>query len=71
MPRDYRARESQLRAKARREHALERRDLREPSTPRQAPAGATSFPVKKTDAATAAAIAAFLAGREGDRGGQS
>lgn len=65
MPRDYRARENMLRAKARRDHALQRRDLREPSEPRQAPVGATSFPVKRIDPGTADAIAAFLAARGG------
>jgi hypothetical protein len=31
--------------------------------PRESPVGATSFPVKKTDMATAAAIEAFLTRR--------
>lgn len=66
MPRDYSARENGLKAKARREHALKRLDLREPTSPREAPAGATSFPVKKVDRETADAIAAFMARRESD-----
>lgn len=57
----------QRRAAARRSGALARNELREPSSPRQAAAGATSFPIKKVDAESAAAIAAFLAKRQGDQ----
>jgi hypothetical protein len=68
MPRDYKPAENERRAKARRQHALDRRELREPSAPRQAPAGATSFPVKARDEATSAAITAFLSrGTKGDK----
>lgn len=63
MPRDFKAHENMKRSKARREHALLRLDLREPSSPRQAPVGATSHPVKLMDRASAAAIEAFLAKR--------
>lgn len=55
----------QRRAAARRSGALARAELREPSTPRQAAAGATSFPVKAVDPATASAIEAFLAKKGG------
>lgn len=65
MPRDLRAHENTKRNKARREFALQRRDLREPSEPRTAPAGATSPPLKVVDPASQAAIDAFLARREG------
>lgn len=61
MPRDYRAAENQKRSKARREHALQRLDLREPSHPRQPAVGPTSHAVKKIDMASQAAIEAFLA----------
>lgn len=64
MGRDYSPREAALRGKARRAHALERNELRGPSEPRQAPVGATSFPVKVTDPATAELIAAALAKRK-------
>jgi hypothetical protein len=70
MPRDYRASENQKRAKTRRMGALARNELREASAPRESPVGATSFPVKKIDMATSAAIDAFLA-RRGDTGDRS
>jgi hypothetical protein len=54
------ARETQKRASARREGALARAEFRYPSSPREAPASPTSFPVKKVDAAAQAAIEAFL-----------
>jgi hypothetical protein len=65
MPRDYKAAENQKRAKARRMGALARNELREPSVPRESPVGATSFPVKKIDMATAEAVKAFLDRRGG------
>jgi hypothetical protein len=65
MPRDFRAAENQKRAKARRQGALERNELRQPSAPRQAAAGATSFAVKAEDPSDRAAIDAFLAARRG------
>ncbi len=64
MPRDLRASENQKRAKARRIGALARNELRAPSEPRESSAGPTSFPVKKTDMATRAAIDAFLSRRQ-------
>jgi hypothetical protein len=51
---------------ARRQAALNRIELREPSEARTAAIGATSFPVKKRDNATAAVIAEFLAKNSGD-----
>jgi len=63
MGRDYRASELAQRGKARRALALERIDAEGPQAPRQAAAGATSFPVKVTDPATAELIAAALAKR--------
>lgn len=63
MPRDLRAHEQTKRNKARRDHALARMDLREPSTPRAPAAGATSHAVKVMDPGTAAAIEAFMKGK--------
>jgi hypothetical protein len=65
MPRDLKAHEHGKRARARREFALQRRDLREPSTPRAAAAGVTSHAVKKIDTDTRAAIDAFLRAKNG------
>jgi hypothetical protein len=61
VPRDLKAGENAKRARARRDHALKRMDLRQPSSPRENAVGATSHAVKTTDAATRAAIDAFLA----------
>lgn len=63
MPRDYRARERELKTKARREFAMARQELRGPSEPRTAPAGATSFPIKLTDPETERLINEALAKR--------
>lgn len=68
MPRDPSARENRLKAKARRDHALARMDLRSPSAPRDAAVGPTSHAVKKIDIGTRDAIDAFLARKNG--GGQ-
>lgn len=65
MPRDLRQTEREKRAKARRSHALKRVELREPSTPRIAPAGPTSPAVKATDPDVARMIAEFEARRRG------
>lgn len=65
MPRARRAHENQKAAKARRVGALGRAELRTESTPREPAVGATSHAVKVTDPATAAAIEAFLATRQG------
>lgn len=67
MPRDYRARESGLKAKARRANALARIDLRHETTPRQAAAGPTSHAVKVPDPDSARAIEEFLARQPGDK----
>lgn len=61
MPRDFKARENQLRSKARRAHALERLDLREPSSPREPAVGPTSHAVKKINTVDQQAIDAFMA----------
>jgi hypothetical protein len=60
MPRDLKAHERQKRTAARREFALARRDLREPTTPREPATGATSHAVKVMAPDAAAAIQAFL-----------
>lgn len=59
MPRELRLGERERKSKARREFALMRRDLREPSTPRVPATGACSHAVKVIDPATAAAIAEY------------
>ena len=65
MPRDYRPKETAKRNQARRAHALKRRDLREPTSPREAAVGATSHAVKIIDTDTRAAIDAFLSAKNG------
>ena len=60
MPRDPSARENRLKAKARRDHALARIDLRSPSVPRDAAVGPTSHAVKKIDIETQRLIDAAL-----------
>lgn len=70
MPRNLAPHENMKRSKARREFALERRDLREPSTPRASAVGATSHAIKTIDPATQEAIAAFLARCPRGQGGQ-
>ena len=64
MPRDPSARENRLKAKARRDNALARMDLRQPTTPRTSAAGPTSHSIKVPDPEAARAIEAFLAKRE-------
>lgn len=66
MPRDYRAHENTRKAKAKRQQALERNELRGPSTPHVSAAGATSAPIKAPDPATDAMIEEFLARKRGD-----
>ena len=66
MPRDYRASENQKMAKARRSHALARNELRQPTVPRVAPAGATSAPIKASDPETARMVDEFLSRRKGE-----
>lgn len=67
MPRDYRARENGIRAKARRANALARIDLRHETSPRQAAIGPTSHAVKVPDPDSARAIAEFMARHPGDK----
>lgn len=64
MPANDKARTNQKRATARREHALKRLDLRDPTSPREAATGPTSHAVKAVDPSTRAAIDAFLAARK-------
>ncbi len=64
MPRDYRAQENRLRARAARSRALNRTELRYASEPRAPAQGSTSFPVKARDAGVDAAVEAFLAARK-------
>lgn len=63
MPRDYKARENQLRAKATRARALERNELRGPSEPRRAPSGVTSAHIKTGDPEMNRLVAEALARR--------
>lgn len=65
MSKSMRREQVQRRAAARRSGALARNELREPSSPREPAAGATSFPVKAVDPAVESAIAAFLAKKQG------
>lgn len=57
------ANQSTRNAKAKREYALERMELRETSTPRVPAAGVTSFPVKAQDETIRRLIEAALAKR--------
>lgn len=61
MPRDMSAGENRKRAKAKRDFALSRPEMLLPTTPRTAPVGATSMPIKAVDAQTTAMIEQFLA----------
>lgn len=63
MPRDYRARENAKRTKARRDFAIERRELRGDSHPRRPTASPTSFPLKAEDPVTRKLIDEALAFR--------
>jgi hypothetical protein len=63
MGRHDRAKRSAMTSKARRDFALSRLELRDPSEAREAPASPTSFPVKRIDPDAAAAIEAFLSRR--------
>lgn len=67
MPRDLSAGENRKKAKARRAFALERLDLRQPTTPRLPAAGPVSHAVKRQDPETARAIAEFLAKKGRDK----
>lgn len=60
MPRDYRAHENARMAKAKRQKALDRNELRAASVPHVSAAGATSAPIKAPDPETAAMVEAFL-----------
>lgn len=60
MPRNLRTHEREKKGKARREFALARLELREPSSPRAAAAGPVSHAIKERDPAIDAAVEAFL-----------
>jgi hypothetical protein len=60
MTRNIKPHEAAKRAKAQRAHALSRVELREPTSPRVSAAGPTSLAIKVMDAASAAAIEAYL-----------
>ncbi len=60
MPRDYRASENAKMAKAKRQIALERNELRGPGTPHVSAAGVTSAPIKARNADEDAMIEAFI-----------
>ena len=64
MTRNYKHHEAARRAKAKREFALERSELRGPSTPHVSAAGVTSAPIKAQDPETEDMIAAFLKGKK-------
>lgn len=61
MPRDLRASENQKRARARRDHALARQELGQPTEPRIAAAGPVSMGVKVRSASDDLLIEAYLA----------
>lgn len=61
MPRDMKASENQKRARARRDHALARQELGQPTVPRTSPAGVTSMGIKVRSASDDFLIEAYLA----------
>jgi hypothetical protein len=67
VPRDLKAHEQHKKSAARREFALARRDLREPTVPRATAVGAFSHAVKVMDPGAAEAIQAFLKGKAGTK----
>lgn len=69
MGRPFRSNERERKSKARREHALGRLELREPSSPREPAASPISHAIKRRDPGVQAAIDAFLA-RQGERNGK-
>lgn len=69
MPIDFRAHENGRRAKAKRQYAMERNELRTESVPRESAAGPTSHAIKINP--DAGAIEAFLAARIGDTRGDT
>lgn len=60
MPRDLRANENQRRAKSRRDSALARVELGQPTSPRVSAAGPTAMAVKARDASDDLLIEAWL-----------
>ena len=63
MPRDFRASENTKRAKAKRQAALSRPEMLQPTAPRRSAAGPTSMAVKSEDPATRRMIDEALARR--------
>lgn len=64
MTRGLSSRQNAARAKAGRQIAINRSELRQPSQPRETAAGPTSLAVKAVDPATREMIEAFLARRK-------
>lgn len=64
MPRDLRASENQKRARARRDSALARQELGQPTEPRTAPVGPTSMGIKVRSASDDLLIESYLAQRK-------
>lgn len=67
MPRDLHAGESLRRARARRESAMARQELGQPTSPRDPAAGPTSMAVKRRDTTDDRLVAEFLAQRGGQK----
>lgn len=63
MPRDFMAAENTKRAKAKRQAAIDRPELLQPTTPRRSAAGPTSMAIKDEDPATRRMIDEALARR--------
>lgn len=63
MPRDFRASENTRRAKARRQAAIERPEILQPTTPRRPATGPTSMAVKAEDPETRRLIDEAIARR--------
>lgn len=66
MPRNLRQGETQKRAASRREHALARRELGQPTAPRVSAAGPTSMAIKAQDPSDAFLIEAYLRKQKGN-----
>ena len=64
MPRDPSARENRMKAKARRDHALARLDLRSPTSPRETAAGPTSHAIKSRNPEVDRLVEDFLSRKE-------
>lgn len=65
MPRDFKASENMKRSKAKRQAALSRPEMLQPTVPRISAAGVTSMAMKAEDLATRAMIDEAIARRKG------